>query len=74
MTGLCASDRLVLIVLSGYALAGRERVAFAEALGGDFVGLSGDSSILPNTQRAQADACGCGHECAGWMPPAAWWR
>lgn len=29
----------------GHALAGRERVAFAEALGGDFVGLSGGSAL-----------------------------
>jgi DNA-binding transcriptional LysR family regulator len=40
----CA-DRLVLIVPSEHALAGRERIAFADALGFDFVGLSGDSAL-----------------------------
>ena len=38
-------DRLVLVVPRGHALAGRRRVAFAEALGGEFVGLSGDSAL-----------------------------
>ena len=36
------TDRLV---PAGHALAGRERIAFAEALGNDFVGLSGDSAL-----------------------------
>jgi len=39
------TDRLVLIVPREHALAGRDRVAFAEALGNDFVGLSGDSAL-----------------------------
>lgn len=39
------TDRLVLAVPAGHALAGRERIAFAEALGSDFVGLSGDSAL-----------------------------
>lgn len=39
------TDRLVLIVPRGHALAGRCGVAFAEALGNDFVGLSGDSAL-----------------------------
>ena len=39
------TDRLVLVVPPGHALAGREQVAFAEALGSEFVGLSGDSAL-----------------------------
>ncbi len=39
------TDRLVLVVPRGHALAGRKRIAFAEALGSDFVGLSGDSAL-----------------------------
>ncbi len=37
------TDRLVLAMPAGHALASRGRIAFAEALGSDFVGLSGDS-------------------------------
>src|SRR3954451_9318513 len=39
------TDRLVLVVPCGHALAGRKRITFAEALGSDFVGLSGDSAL-----------------------------
>ncbi|MCO6414720.1 LysR substrate-binding domain-containing protein [Siccirubricoccus sp. KC 17139] len=39
------ADRLVLIAPSGHPLAGRGRIAFAEALGGDFVGLADDSAL-----------------------------
>lgn len=39
------TDRLVLVVPPGHALAGQEQVAFAEALGSEFVGLSGDSAL-----------------------------
>ncbi len=39
------TDRLVLAIPAGHALAGRGRIAFAEALGNDFVGLSGDSAL-----------------------------
>ncbi len=39
------SDRLVLVVPQGHALANRRRVAFAEALGSEFVGLTGDSAL-----------------------------
>ena len=39
------TDRLVLVAPRGHALAGRKRIAFAEALGSDFVGLSGDSAL-----------------------------
>ncbi len=39
------SDRLVLVVPQGHALADRRRVAFAEALGSEFVGLSGGSAL-----------------------------
>lgn len=39
------TDRLVLIVPFGHALARRERIPFAEALAFDFVGLSGDSAL-----------------------------
>ena len=39
------TDRLVLVVPRGHALAGRKRIALAEALGSDFVGLSGDSAL-----------------------------
>jgi DNA-binding transcriptional LysR family regulator len=38
-------DRLVLIVPAGHPLAGRGRIAFAEALGSEFVGLAGDSAL-----------------------------
>ena len=39
------TDRLVLAVPAGHALAGHGRIAFVEALGNDFVGLSGDSAL-----------------------------
>jgi DNA-binding transcriptional LysR family regulator len=39
------SDRLVLALPPGHALAGRERVPFAEALASDFIGLTGDSAL-----------------------------
>ncbi len=39
------TDRLVLAVPPGHALCGHRRIAFAEALGSDFVGLSGDSAL-----------------------------
>jgi DNA-binding transcriptional LysR family regulator len=39
------TDRLVLIVPRGHVLAGRGRIAFAEALGNDFVGFSGDTAL-----------------------------
>jgi DNA-binding transcriptional LysR family regulator len=39
------TDRLTLVVPRGHPLADRGRVAFAEALGSEFVGLSGDSAL-----------------------------
>jgi DNA-binding transcriptional LysR family regulator len=39
------TDRLMLVVPRGHPLAERGRVAFAEALGSEFVGLSGDSAL-----------------------------
>jgi len=39
------TDRLVLVVPRGHKLADRGRVALAEALGSEFVGLSGDSAL-----------------------------
>ena len=39
------TDRLVLIAPPGHALAGRGRIAFAEALGSEFVGLSGEVAL-----------------------------
>jgi DNA-binding transcriptional LysR family regulator len=39
------TDRLMLIVPRGHKLADRGRVALAEALGSEFVGLSGDSAL-----------------------------
>jgi DNA-binding transcriptional LysR family regulator len=39
------TDRLVLVVPRGHPLARRVRVAFAEALGSELVGLSGDSAL-----------------------------
>lgn len=39
------ADRLVLVVPPGHPLYGHGRVAFADALGSDFVGLSGDSAL-----------------------------
>jgi DNA-binding transcriptional LysR family regulator len=38
-------DRLVLVVPPGHALAGRGPVGFAEVLGEEFVGLTGDSAL-----------------------------
>jgi DNA-binding transcriptional LysR family regulator len=38
-------DRLVLIVPQGHAFVMRRSIAFAEALGSEFVGLSGDSAL-----------------------------
>ena len=49
LTGLDArffrDDRLVVVVPLDHPLAGRERIAFAEALGFEFVGLAGDSAL-----------------------------
>ncbi|WP_406857575.1 LysR substrate-binding domain-containing protein [Alsobacter sp. KACC 23698] len=39
------TDRLVLAAPRGHAMASRERITFAEALGCEFVGLSGDSAL-----------------------------
>jgi len=39
------TDRLVLVVPRGHALAGRKQIAFAEALGSEFVGLSGEVAL-----------------------------
>jgi molybdate transport repressor ModE-like protein len=39
------TDRLMLVVPRGHKLANRGRVAFVEALGSEFVGLSGDSAL-----------------------------
>lgn len=39
------ADRLVLVAPRGHALAGRAGVAFAEALGSEFVGLSGEVAL-----------------------------
>jgi DNA-binding transcriptional LysR family regulator len=39
------TDRLMLVVPRGHPLATRARVAFAEALDSEFVGLSGDSAL-----------------------------
>ena len=39
------TDRLVLVTPCGHALAGRPHIAFAETLGHEFVGLSGDSAL-----------------------------
>ena len=39
------NDRLVLVVSVDHPLAGRGRIAFAEALGFEFVGLAGDSAL-----------------------------
>jgi DNA-binding transcriptional LysR family regulator len=38
-------DRLVLVVPRGHALSGRRKVAFAEAIGEDFVGLAQESAL-----------------------------
>ncbi|HLZ65454.1 MAG TPA: LysR family transcriptional regulator [Aliidongia sp.] len=49
LSGLVAmpfrTDRLMLVVPRGHPLAGRGRIAFAEALGNELVGLSGDSAL-----------------------------
>lgn len=39
------TDRLVLVVPPGHALADRRRIAFAEALESEFVGLAGDVAL-----------------------------
>ena len=52
------TDRLVLVVPPGHALAGRGRIAFAEALGEDFVGLTGDSALHRHLEGHAARAGG----------------
>jgi len=52
------ADRLVLVVPPGHALAGRGRIAFADALGCDFVGLSGDSALQRHLSGHAARAGG----------------
>jgi DNA-binding transcriptional LysR family regulator len=39
------TDRLVLVVPHGHALVCRKQIAFAEALGSEFVGLSGEVAL-----------------------------
>jgi DNA-binding transcriptional LysR family regulator len=50
------ADRLVLVVPRGHALARRRRVAFADALDEDFVGLHAGSAINLLLQQAANDA------------------
>lgn len=45
------NDRLVLAMPRGHPLAGRRRVAFAEALGQDFVGLTAGSALQEHVAR-----------------------
>ena len=52
------ADRLVLAVPPGHPLHGRGRVAFAEALGGEFVGLSGDNAVQRHLDGRAARAGG----------------
>ncbi len=47
-------DRLVLAVSPGHALAGRQRIAFAEALASDFIGLSDHSALGGHLARHAA--------------------
>ncbi|OWJ66043.1 LysR substrate-binding domain-containing protein [Inquilinus limosus] len=49
-------DRLVLAVPRGHPLAARRRIAFAEALGEDFVGLSPGSALQDHLARHAARA------------------
>jgi DNA-binding transcriptional LysR family regulator len=49
-------DRLVLAVPHGHALATRRRIAFAEVLGEDFVGLSPGSALQDHLARHAARA------------------
>lgn len=53
------TDHLVLVVPPGHALDGRGRIAFAEALGCDFVGLSDDSALQRHLAGHAARAGGC---------------
>ncbi len=52
------TDHLVLVVPPGHALDGRGRIAFAEALGCDFVGLSDDSALQRHVAGHAARAGG----------------
>jgi DNA-binding transcriptional LysR family regulator len=49
-------DELVLLCATSHPLASRKRIAFAECLNYDFVGLNRGSSLLELTSRAAADA------------------
>lgn len=49
------SDRLGLVVPQGHALAGRDRVALAQAMDCDYVGLPVDSAVQALVVRAAAD-------------------
>jgi DNA-binding transcriptional LysR family regulator len=69
------TDRLTLVVPRGHPLADRGRVAFAEALANELVGLSGDSALGAHlaghaARTGARRAC----ECGGWTRPAAWSR
>jgi molybdate transport repressor ModE-like protein len=71
------TDRLMLVVPCGHKLASRGRVAFVEALGSEFVGLSGDSALgghLAEHAARRARWCERAYGCAAWMQPAAWSR
>lgn len=52
------TDRLVLITPLDHALAGRGQIAFAEALGSEFVGFSDDSALGGHLARHAARAGG----------------
>jgi DNA-binding transcriptional LysR family regulator len=50
------TDRLVLVVPRGHALARRRSIAFAETLGADFVGLPEDAALQEHLARHAAAA------------------
>jgi len=52
------TDRLVLVAPPGHALAGAGPIAFAAALGNDFIGLAGDSALQAHLAGHAARAGG----------------
>jgi DNA-binding transcriptional LysR family regulator len=71
------NDRLMLITPTDHPLAGRGRIAFAEALGFESSAWRGTARSVvtwPGTQRGQAGGCECACGSVGWTRPAAWSR
>ena len=70
-------DELVLIVPQRHPLAGEARVAFADTLAYDYVGLPPATSLatrLAEKAAGWAGRCGCASRSAVSTRSAAWWR